>query len=117
LQIHDFNPGITESGLFWTIAVPENAISVNFAAGRASFRASEIDVEDYHDIVNALTDGPSVPATVSFDINWGHAMGRTKIRDVENNFAGDFVAERCADCLVRENSNRTSSHPIRRGLP
>jgi hypothetical protein len=91
VQIHDFNPGITESGLFWTMAIPENSISVNFAAGKASFRASDIDVEDYHDVVNALTDGPSVPGTVSWDIRWSHAMGRTKIRDVENNFAGDFV--------------------------
>ena len=91
VQIHDFNPGITESGLFWTIAIPADSISVNFAAGKASFRVSDIDVEDYHDVVNALNDGPSVPATVSWDIRWSHAMGRTKIRDVENNFAGDFV--------------------------
>jgi hypothetical protein len=91
VQIHDFNPGITESGLFWTIAIPESSISVNFAAGKASFQASDIDVEDYHDVVNALTDGPSVPGTVSWDIRWSHALGRTKIRNVENDFAGDFV--------------------------
>ena len=91
VQIHDFNPGITESGLFWTIAIPADSISVNFAAGKASFRVSDIDVEDYHDVVNALTDGPNVPATVSWDIQWSHAMGRTKIRDAENNFVGDFV--------------------------
>jgi hypothetical protein len=91
LQIHDFNPGITESGLFWTVAIPESAISVEFAAGKGSFRVSNLDVEDYHDVVNALTDGPSVPGTVSWDIRWSHALGRTKIRDVENQFAGDFV--------------------------
>ena len=77
--------------MFWTIAIPTDSISVNFAAGKASFRVSDIDVEDYHDVVNALQDGPSVPATVSWDIRWSHAMGRTKIRDVENDFAGDFV--------------------------
>jgi hypothetical protein len=91
VQIHDFNPGITESGLFWTIAIPANSISVNFAAGKASFRVSDIDVEDYHDVVNALNDGTSVPGTVSWEIQWSHAMGRTKIRDAENNFVGDFV--------------------------
>ena len=77
--------------MFWTIAMPADSISVNFAAGKASFRASDVDVEDYHDVLNALTDGPSVPATVSWDIQWSHAMGRTKIRDAENNFVGDFV--------------------------
>lgn len=91
MQIHDFNPGITESGLFWTVAIPESAISVNFAAGKASFRVSNLDVEDYHDVVNALTDGPSVPGTVSWNIQWSHVLGRSKIRDVENQFAGDFV--------------------------
>jgi hypothetical protein len=91
VQIHDFNPGITESGLFWTIAVPNNSISVDFAAGKASFHVSDLDVEDYHDVVNALNDGPSLDASVSWDIQWNHPMGRTKIRDTQNNFAGDFV--------------------------
>ncbi len=64
---------------------------MNFAAGKASLRVQNLDLEDYHDVVNALTDGPSVPATVSFDVVWEHVLGRSKIRDVANNFAGDFV--------------------------
>lgn len=64
---------------------------MNFAAGKASFQVSNLDVEDYHDVVNALTDGPSVPGTVSWNIQWSHVLGRSKIRDVENRFAGDFV--------------------------
>lgn len=91
MQIHDFNPGITPSGLFWTIAIPENTIDVNFAAGKASFKVNDLDVEDYHDVVNALNDGPSVEASVSWDITWRHVLSRTKIRDVENQFAGEFV--------------------------
>lgn len=91
MQIHDFNPGITDSGLFWTVAVPESSIKVNFAAGKASFHVDDLDVEDYHDVVNALTDGPSVDGSVSWDIQWSHPMGRSKIRNIENQFAGDFV--------------------------
>jgi hypothetical protein len=91
VQIHDFNPGITESGLFWTIPISEDSISVNFAAGKASFHASDVDAEDYHDVVNALLGGSEVDAVVSWDIRWSHPMGRTKLRDVENGFAGDFV--------------------------
>jgi len=64
---------------------------VNFAAGKASFQVNDLDVEDYHDVVNALSDGSSVPGTVSWNIEWRHPLGRTKIRDVENVFAGDFV--------------------------
>jgi hypothetical protein len=91
VQIHDFNPGITESGLFWTIPIPENTISVNFGAAKASFQASDVEVEDYHDVVNALMDGPEVDAEVSWDIRWSHPMGRTKLRNAENGFVGDFV--------------------------
>lgn len=91
VQIHDFNPGITESGLFWTVAVPESSISVDFAAGKASFQVDNLDVEDYHDVVNALTGGPSVGASVSWNIKWGHPLGRTKIRDANTGFVGDFV--------------------------
>ena len=91
LQIHDFNPGTTESGLFWTIAVPENTIDVNFAAGTASFKVTDLDIEDYHDVVNAINDGPSVDASVSWDINWSEVLGRTKIRDVSNQFGGEFI--------------------------
>jgi len=62
VQIHDFNPGITESGLFWTIPISADTIEVNFAAGKASFQVSDVDVEDYHDVFNALMDGPEVDA-------------------------------------------------------
>lgn len=91
MQIHDFNPGITRSGLFWTVAVPESSISVHFAAGKASFQVDHLGVEDYHDVVNALLDGPSVEASVSWNIQWSHPLGRTKIRDAGTGFAGDFV--------------------------
>lgn len=91
MQIHDFNPGITDSGLFWTIPIPDETISVNFAAGTGSFRANNVDVEDYHDVVNALLDGEEVDAQVSWDIRWSHPLGRSKVRDVANGFTGDFV--------------------------
>src|SRR5437588_10887828 len=80
-----------ESGLFWTIPISESTISVNFAAGKASFQASDVDVEDYHDVVNARMDGPEVGAEVSWDIRWSHPMGRAKLRDLKNGFAGGFV--------------------------
>lgn len=35
--------------------------------------------------------GPEVDAEVSWDIRWSHPLDRTKIRDVQNGFEGDFV--------------------------
>jgi hypothetical protein len=48
-------------------------------------------LEDYHDIVNALLDGPSVEATVSFDIHWLGATDRFELRDAAKRFAGQYV--------------------------
>lgn len=42
-------------------------------------------------MLNALQGGPEVDAEVSWDIRWSQPMGRTKIRDAQNGFAGDFV--------------------------
>lgn len=77
--------------MFWTIPISENTISVNFGAGKGAFQASDVDVDDYHDVVNALMGGPEVDAVVSWDIRWNQPISRTKIRDVQNTFVGDFV--------------------------
>jgi hypothetical protein len=36
-QIHDFNPGIAPSGLFWTVRLPDDSV------GRASRRRLRLD--------------------------------------------------------------------------
>jgi hypothetical protein len=89
-QIHDFNPGIQE-GLFWTAPINRGNVRVNLPEGSASMHVADLDIEDYHDVVNALKDGPSVPATVSFDINWGGGNQRTKIRNPNVGFAGEYL--------------------------
>lgn len=70
VQIHDFNPGIDESGLFWTEQIDPKSVSVNPGNGRASMSAEGIEIPDFHDVVNALLRGPSVPGVVSFHIEW-----------------------------------------------
>jgi hypothetical protein len=70
VQIHDFNPGIEDSGLFWVSRVPEQSIEVGPGSGRASMRVKRLASRDFGDVVNALLLGPSVPAIVSFDIWW-----------------------------------------------
>jgi hypothetical protein len=46
--------------------------------------AHDLDVEDYGNLFNALKDGPSKPATVSFDIEWAGLVNRVKV-DASNN--------------------------------
>ena len=54
MQIHDFNPGIAPSGLFWTILVPNDAVRVNLRTQTASFAYDSLAVPDFHDFTNSL---------------------------------------------------------------
>ena len=92
-QQHDWEPGIKPSGLFWTIAIPPSAISVDPGTGRARFRARNVAVRDYHDILNAVQhNGPApVPAHVSFDVRWAGGGARRRIRDKTYGFSGTYV--------------------------
>jgi hypothetical protein len=92
-QNHDFNPGIDKRGLFWTIAIPDSAVTVDFAGRTASMHLRDQDLEDYHDVVNALMDGPSVPATCSFHIQWSGQQSVQQIRDKNQRFEGTFVQD------------------------
>jgi hypothetical protein len=60
-------------------------------AGRASFRAQNFGVRDFHDIGNSLANGPSDPATISFDIEWNGVMDRGHFSDAAHKFQLDFV--------------------------
>jgi hypothetical protein len=91
-QLHDFNPGITASGLFWTIPVPSGSVTVHGLSGSASMRAQDLQVEDYFTIANALFGGtPPVPATLSFAVEWAGATDRGAVDDAANDFALHFV--------------------------
>jgi hypothetical protein len=91
-QLHDFNPGITASGLFWTIAMPSGSVTVDGLSGTASMRAQDLEVEDYFTIENALFGGtPPVPASLSFDVEWAGVTDRGAVDDATNDFALHFV--------------------------
>jgi hypothetical protein len=90
-QVHDFNPGITENGVFWTAAIDRGSVKVNLGKGSASLHVADLDVEDYGNVVNALQDGPSVEASVSFDVSWSGVDERVKIRNKDSGFAGEYI--------------------------
>src|SRR6266566_6934175 len=52
---------------FWVVEVPDKSVDVHPGAGKARFALEGFKIEDYHDLVNALADGPSVDADLSFD--------------------------------------------------
>ena len=52
------------------------------------------NVADYHDIINALKGGPSVPSDVSFHIHWQGVQKRTQVRDKKKRFAGSYIEDK-----------------------
>jgi hypothetical protein len=90
-QIHDFNPGIRHSGLFWTAAVPGHALDANLLRRNARFHMRDVRVPDYHDFFNSISPHPKKqPGTVSFDVHWRGTGPRGRIRDATFGFNGRY---------------------------
>jgi hypothetical protein len=91
-QVHDFEPGIAPSGLFWTIPIAPWAIDVDPGRGRARLHAANVPVGDYGNFFNAITpDFTPIPSHVSFDVRWPGGGDRQKISDETFGFTGHFV--------------------------
>jgi hypothetical protein len=91
-QIHDFEPGIAPSGLFWTIPISHDAVDASPGSGRARFRMTELALDDYHDFFSAISpDPPQIPSHVSFDVTWHGNGDRMKAADTDYDFTGNFV--------------------------
>jgi len=89
-QVHDFNPGIRESGLFWTQPVAGDAVTFNLEQGSATLAADDLDEEDYHNLHNALLDGPSDSASVTFEMRWQASGAPQNVTDPVHRFTGRF---------------------------
>jgi hypothetical protein len=87
--LHDLNPGILPSGLFWTIEIPGAGIHVNLGHGSASMQADDVPIFD-----DIYGDPPPTPGSVSFTVVWSGVDERLKIHNddpVYGGFAGTFI--------------------------
>ena len=98
-QIHDFNPGIRNDGLFWTIVIDPEAVEVDLAAGTATFEMEDLHIKDYGNLENGITgDGaPPVPAIVSFKVQWTAGGAVNLFNNAAQKYRGDF---RYADAAI-----------------
>ena len=91
VQLDDMNPGITLTGLFWTMAVPKDSVEVDFGKGRAELRVESAEVEDYGNFLNSLSGGPSELATVSFEVHWAGRSPRQRVVNTAGEMEGQFI--------------------------
>ena len=93
-QVHDWEPGIRPSGLFWTIPITPSAITVNRITGTATLKATDLAVPDYGNFFNAISPAPDpapVPSHVSFEVTW---PGHGEVREIDDDvfdFSGRFI--------------------------
>ncbi|HEY8226931.1 MAG TPA: hypothetical protein VIG25_16765 [Pyrinomonadaceae bacterium] len=52
---------------------------------------SDLEVEDYHDLLNALLDGPSLEAEVSFRIDWTASQDKHRFSFAPETWAANLV--------------------------
>jgi hypothetical protein len=90
-QVHDFAPPITPDGLFWTVLIPDDAVTVDLAAGTAALHVPSLDMLDSYTIQNNLAGGPAEPATVSFDLSWSDPTSVASLVNAEQGFTGTFL--------------------------
>jgi hypothetical protein len=94
VQVHDFNPGIAPSGLFWTIPIEPGAVKVDPATGEARLRVQALKIEDYHDILNSIgivPPTPPLPSRVTFDVRWAGHGDPIDLNDPTFGFMGHYV--------------------------
>lgn len=115
-QVHDFNPGIRPSGLFWIVQVPEEAVVTR--GGTATLHIENYPVTDNLTFLGSA----QIPATVSATVTWStfgevqHFRPTSSDPTAPSAFAGEFrLANTTASFLVSEagfsaqSSNATSS--------
>jgi hypothetical protein len=92
-QHHDWEPGIADNGLFWTIPIGNGAVHADPVTGEARLHGESVKVDDYHDFFSAIGfgDATPVPARVSYDVLWQGGGSSQTIRDETYGFVGDFV--------------------------
>jgi hypothetical protein len=98
-QVHDFNPGVSPfpTGLFWTATVPSRSVDFDFEEAEASFELENFEIDDYHDVVNALVNDKEIATGhVNIDLEWSGvlAKGSTRVTDPLRRFENHFIHDR-----------------------
>lgn len=79
------------NGLFWTVRIPRESVEVELGEGSATLRVVNQHVRDFFSIPNALANGESVGATVSYEIHWHGVKRRHHVRNETLHVAGLFL--------------------------
>lgn len=89
-QVHDWNPGTSETGVFWTTPIEKRNVVVDADTGWAFMSVYDLPMPDFGDVVTALTGGESVPGKVNVACSWQAGGEQVEIDNPDTGFAGSF---------------------------
>ncbi|HEY6284209.1 MAG TPA: hypothetical protein VIX20_00985 [Ktedonobacteraceae bacterium] len=92
-QIHDFNPGLSSNGVFWTIRIPDENVEVDLEDATASMRLSDAEISDFFSLTNFFSGGKSIHADVSFRMHWSGIQKRVHLHDEQNEFDAHVIED------------------------
>lgn len=95
-QVHDFNPGVHPfpTGLFWTVRIPTHSVEFDFEEASASLELSNFEIDDYHDVVNALVNDKEVATGhVDVELQWSGVLRRgvARVPNADRRFNVEFI--------------------------
>ena len=92
MQITDFNPGVRQNGLFWTLVTDDRDVTVDLTAGTATLRGRDVHMKDYHDFENSLLHNgePPTPSVVSYTVTWNATGSASSFIDAQHQYRGDL---------------------------
>lgn len=73
------------------MAIPADAVHVDFRAKTASMIYTDAPVGDYISLNNAVTGGAGISATVSFDVEWSGTTDVVAVRNPTDGFEAVLV--------------------------
>jgi hypothetical protein len=73
-------------GLFWTFAYPARNVIVHPSQQTALMLGQDLELPDFHDNLNDLLHGPSVPCITNFTVRWEGVIQQDHLRDPANGF-------------------------------
>lgn len=90
-HVHAYSPAIPASGLFWTVPLASARFHVEVDGASAVMRVQELEVPDWGNLKEATTNGPHVPANVSFDVRWQGILDTAEKRQDEERWMGECM--------------------------
>jgi hypothetical protein len=107
VQEHDFEPGIADNGLFWTIPIGNGMVDAEPTSGAGRFRGQSVKVTDFHDFFTAVGFGSAtpVPGRADYDVSWAGGGPTVQARDTAYEYVGEYVTSRATITFTVSNAD------------